>query len=147
MSSKQKHLIQPKLTSDANHIPKTHGSLGILIIGIGGANGTTLLSGILANRRNVNWYGPRGEGPLRPNYNGCITQLDQRGRYGGVGFRDKVPGLADANMAAVGGWDIHPVRLGDALWKRQVLDYDLVRQVRDDIPHAYDHLHQLSPGV
>ena len=63
----------------------------------------------------------------------CITQLDQRGRYGGVGFRDKVPGLADANMAAVGGWDIHPVRLGDALWKRQVLDYDLVRQVKDEM--------------
>lgn len=134
--SKPKH-VQPKLTSDSSHVPKTHGSLGILIIGIGGANGTTLLSGILANRQNVSWYGPHGEGPLEPNYNGCITQLNQRGVHGGVGFRDKIPGLADANMAAIGGWDIRPARLGDALFQGQILDYDLVRQVRDEMNSKY----------
>ena len=60
-----------------------------------------MLAGILANRLNIEWRGAKGE-PMTPNYNGCITQLDQKG--GGVGYRNVVKGLADASMAAVGGW-------------------------------------------
>lgn len=127
----------PKLTSDTNHVPKTHGSLGILVIGIGGANGTTMLSGILANRHNIKWYGPKGEGPIYPNYNGCITQLKSKGVHGGVGYKDRVSGLADATMAAVGGWDIRPTKLGDALLEGQILDYDLVKQVKDEMNSKY----------
>jgi Myo-inositol-1-phosphate synthase len=74
-----------------------------MVVGLGGANGTTLLAGILANRLNTQWRGPQGQ-PRQPNYNGCITQLKQRGKFGGVGFNDKIPGLADASMAAFGGW-------------------------------------------
>jgi hypothetical protein len=91
----------PKLMTDSSHKPKTHGSFGVLVVGLGGALGTTMLAGILANRLKIDWRGPKGE-PMTPNYNGCITQLDQRG--GGVGYRDMVKGLADASMAAVGGW-------------------------------------------
>ena len=94
---------QPVLVKDRQHKPKTLGSFGLLVVGLGGANGTTLLAGILANRLNIDWHGPKGE-PNTPNYYGCITQLDQRGIYGGVGYRNKVKGLADASMAAIGGW-------------------------------------------
>jgi myo-inositol-1-phosphate synthase len=96
------------LSVDANHTPKTRGSVGMMVVGLGGANGTTLLAGILANRLNTQWRGPQGQ-PRKPNYNGCITQLKQRGKFGGVGFSDKIPGLADASMAAIGGWvsEIH----------------------------------------
>lgn len=94
---------QPVLSKDTSHTPKTHGSCGVLVVGLGGANGTTLLAGIVAHRLGIKWHGPRGE-PMEPNYNGCITQLDQKGIYGGVGYRDKVKGLADATMAAIGGW-------------------------------------------
>jgi hypothetical protein len=93
----------PKLTADSSHTPKTHGSFGIMVVGLGGANGATLLAGILANRLNIDWHGPKGE-PMTPNYYGCITQLDQKGVHGGVGYRDMIKGLADASMAAVGGW-------------------------------------------
>lgn len=94
---------QPVLVKDAAHKPKTTGSFGLLIVGLGGANGATLLAGVLANRLGIHWHGPRGE-PMTPNYYGCITQLNQRGKYGGVGYKDRVKGLADASMAAVGGW-------------------------------------------
>lgn len=122
----------PKLTADASHVPKTHGSFGILVVGLGGANGTTMLAGILANRHQLSWHGPKGE-PMTNNYNGCITQLNQRGIHGGVGYRDLVKGLADASMAAVGGWDIRPTKLGDALLEGQILDYGLVRKVREEM--------------
>jgi hypothetical protein len=94
---------QSKLMTDASHTPKTHGSFGLLVVGLGGANGTTMLCGILANRLGIEWHGPKGEA-MAPNYNGCITQLKQRGVHGGVGYKDLVKGLADASMAAVGGW-------------------------------------------
>ena len=121
---------QPVLVKDKRHQPKTHGSLGILIVGLGGANGTTLLAGILANRRRMEWHGARGE-PQQANYFGCITQLPPRG--GGVGYQGRVKGLANASMAAIGGWDIRPTKPGDALLQAQILDYDLVRQVRDEM--------------
>lgn len=92
---------KPVLVKDRQHKPATTGSFGMMIVGLGGANGTVLLAGILANRLKVDWHGPRGE-PMSPNYYGCITQLNQKG--GGVGYRDRVKGLADASMAAIGGW-------------------------------------------
>jgi len=113
-------------------MPSTPGSFGILVVGLGGANGTTMLAGILANRLKVDWHGPKGE-PMSPNYNGCITQLDQRGVHGGVGYRNLVGGLADANLAAVGGWDIRSTKPGDALLQAQILDYDLVRRLQGEM--------------
>jgi hypothetical protein len=94
---------EPVLVKDSSHKPKTTGSFGMLIVGLGGANGSTLLAGVLANRLRVDWHGPLGEART-PNYYGCITQLNQRGVYGGVGYKDRVKGLADASMAAIGGW-------------------------------------------
>ena len=96
-----------------------------------------MLGGILANRHNIKWYGPKGEGPIHANYNGCITQLHSKGVHGGVGYKDRVQGLADANMAAVGGGDIRPTKLGDALLQGQILDYDLVKQVKEDMNSKY----------
>lgn len=92
---------QPVLSRDSQHRPKTTGSVGILVVGLGGANGCTLLAGVWAHRLGIQWCGPTGE-PKTPNYNGCITQLDQRG--GGVGYKNRVKGLADVSLAAVGGW-------------------------------------------
>ncbi|CAB9506624.1 Inositol-3-phosphate synthase [Seminavis robusta] len=123
---------KPMLAVDSTHTPKTRGSVGIMIVGLGGANGTTLLAGILANRLNSQWRGPQGQ-PMQPNYYGCITQLKQKGKFGGVGFKDKIQGLADASMAAVGGWDIRPTKVGDALLAHQILDYDLVRQLKEEM--------------
>lgn len=91
---------KPVLVKDADHTPKTTGSVGLLVVGLGGANGTTLLAGVLANRQNLNWFGPQGQA-MTPNYYGCITQLKRKG--GGVGYSDRLP-LANANLAAIGGW-------------------------------------------
>mmetsp|Transcript_17868 Transcript_17868/g.49489 ORF Transcript_17868/g.49489 Transcript_17868/m.49489 type:complete len:1074 (+) Transcript_17868:262-3483(+) len=125
-----------KLMTDSSHRPKTRGSFGIMVVGLGGANGTTMLAGILANRMKIEWFGPKGE-PNTPNYNGCITQLNSRGVHGGVGYRKLSPALdkrlGDASMAAVGGWEIRPTPPGDALLEAQILDYDLVRQVRPEM--------------
>ena len=115
----------PPANKDAS--PK---KIGILIVGLGGNNGVTLLAGYLANKRSLKWETAAVGRVSSPNWNGCITQLEPRG--GGVGFKGRFP-LSDAGKAAVGGWDIRPTPLGDALYSCRVLEYDLVRQVRDEM--------------
>eukprot|EP00752_Nemacystus_decipiens_P010201 g9091.t1 len=110
---------------------------GILIVGFGGGNGVTAAAGVLANQKNITWEGPSGRNS--PNYLGCITQLPSKGGSGG--YRERYP-LADANHAAIGGWDIRPTPLGEALYNARILDFDLVRQVREEM----DSL-RLLPGV
>lgn len=110
---------------------------GILIVGFGGGNGVTVAAGVLANKKNLEWEGPTGRNS--PNYLGCITQLPSKGGSGG--YRERYP-LADANDAAIGGWDIRPTPLGEALYNARILDFDLVRQVREEM----DAL-RLLPGV
>ena len=110
---------------------------GILIVGFGGGNGVTAAAGVLANQKNITWEGPTGRSS--PNYLGCITQLPSKGGSGG--YRERYA-LADANHAAIGGWDIRPTPLGEALYNARILDFDLVRQVREEM----DAL-RLLPGV
>jgi myo-inositol-1-phosphate synthase len=95
---------------------------GLLIVGLGGNNGVTLLAGKLSNAQSLEWESR--EGPRGANLFGCITQVGALAAQ-----HDFVP-LADV---AIGGWDVRPTRLGDALYESRVLDYDLVRQVRDEM--------------
>ena len=106
------------------------GKVGLLIVGLGGNNGVTLVAGHLANRHKLEWETAAAGRVKAPVWHGCITQLEPRG--GGVGFKGRFD-LASASEAAVGGWDIRPTPLGDALYESRVLDYDLVRQVRDEM--------------
>lgn len=110
---------------------------GILIVGFGGGNGVTAAAGVLANQKNYTWEGPTGRNS--PNYLGCITQLPSKGGSGG--YRERYA-LADANSAAIGGWDVRPTPLGEALYNARILDFDLVRQLREEM----DSL-RLLPGV
>ena len=107
-------------------------STGMLIVGLGGNNGVTLLAGQIANRDNLSWETATA-GLVSANWYGCLTQIQPRGVHGGVGFRGRVPGLADAGHAIIGGWDIRPTPLGKALYECRVLEPDLVRQVRDEM--------------
>ncbi|CAJ1951134.1 unnamed protein product [Cylindrotheca closterium] len=104
--------------------------IGILVVGLGGNNGVTMVAGFLANNQKLEWETGSAGRVSGPNWNGCITQLPPKG--GGVGFQGRYP-LADAMNAAIGGWDIRPMPLGDALYESRVLDYDLVRQVREEM--------------
>lgn len=108
----------------------TPNKIGILVVGLGGFNGVTMVAGFLANNKSLEWETAAAGKVSAPVWNGCITQLPPKG--GGVGFKGRYA-LADATNAAIGGWDIRPTPLGDALYESRVLDYDLVRQVRDDM--------------
>ena len=87
---------QPILLQDAQHAPKTRGSLGLLIVGLTGHRGLAVTAGLMANQSVLSWKGPKGE-PRQASYQGCQTQQQQF----------TMPHdfhLANANLAAIGGW-------------------------------------------
>eukprot|EP00004_Rigifila_ramosa_P027785 TRINITY_DN916_c0_g1_i1.p1 TRINITY_DN916_c0_g1~~TRINITY_DN916_c0_g1_i1.p1 ORF type:complete len:507 (+),score=128.17 TRINITY_DN916_c0_g1_i1:1746-3266(+) len=114
-------------TSTLRKVPKT----GVMIVGLGGNNGTTFVAGIIANREGISWKTTKGV--RTPNYYGSITQSSTvrlaEGFY--VPFRSLLPMLSPNDMV-VGGWDISSMNLADAMGRAEVLDYDLQRQL---IPH------------
>lgn len=105
-------------------------SAGILVVGLGGNNGVTLLAGQIANRDKLSWETQAGR--VSANWFGCLTQIPPRGVHGGVGFQGRYD-LASANNAVIGGWDIRSTKLGQALYNCRVLEPDLVRQVREEM--------------
>jgi Myo-inositol-1-phosphate synthase len=89
---------QPILLQDAQHAPKTRGSLGLLIVGLGGQTGLAVTAGIVANRSNISWKGAKGE-PRQASYQACHTQPSAMTTIMPSDFH-----LANANLAAIGGW-------------------------------------------
>ena len=114
----------------ATRVPKT----GVMIVGLGGNNGTTVTGGILANKLGLTWE--TKEGTRKPDYLGSITQsstlklgVDAKTNEDIFVPMKRVLPLVDPNDLVVGGWDISSMNLGDAMKRACVLDVDLQRQL------------------
>ncbi len=108
--------------------------LGLMLVGLGGNNGTTVTAGILANKHNITWH--TKEGLQTPNYFGSITQASvvslgtdsETGQPCYLPMNQLLP-MVHPNDLVIGGWDISSMNLGDAMYRAKVLDYDLARQL------------------
>lgn len=125
-----------------NYIFKTEKKLpklGLMLVGLGGNNGTTITAGIIANREGITWKTKNGV--QTPNYYGSITQAstirigeDQNGEEIFVPFNSLLP-MVHPNDLVIGGWDISDLNMADAMQRAKVLDWDLQRQL---IPYMKD---------
>ncbi|KNC96548.1 uncharacterized protein SPPG_08136 [Spizellomyces punctatus DAOM BR117] len=111
--------------------------VGLMMVGWGGNNGSTLTASIIANRRNIHWR--TKEGVQAPNYYGSVTQAstlklgtDEKGQDVFIPFSDILP-MVHPNDLVLGGWDISSANLAQAMERAKVLEYDLQRQVRDEM--------------
>ncbi|KAH9935111.1 Myo-inositol-1-phosphate synthase [Epithele typhae] len=117
----------------ARQVAKT----GLMMIGWGGNNGSTLSATILANRHNIIWH--TKSGVQQPNYIGSLLRASTvrigadpaTGKDVHVPISDVMP-MVHPNDLVLGGWDISGFRMDDAMKRSQVLDWDLQRQV---MPH------------
>jgi myo-inositol-1-phosphate synthase len=110
------------------------GRVGVMLVGLGGNNGSTAVAAILANRNCVTWTTKTGV--QQPNYLGSLV-MSSTTRVG----HDSVTGedvytpfnavlpMVHPNDLVIGGWDISSANLADAMARAQVLDYDLQRQL------------------
>ncbi|TPX67086.1 inositol-3-phosphate synthase [Spizellomyces sp. 'palustris'] len=117
----------------ARNVPR----VGLMMVGWGGNNGSTLTASIIANRRNIHWR--TKEGVQSPNYYGSVTQAstlklgtDEKGQDVFIPFGDILP-MVHPNDLVLGGWDISSANLAQSMERAKVLEYDLQRQVRDEM--------------
>eukprot|EP00188_Purpureofilum_apyrenoidigerum_P003321 Plantae.Rhodophyta-Purpureofilum_apyrenoidigerum.ctg3438.p1 GENE.Plantae.Rhodophyta-Purpureofilum_apyrenoidigerum.ctg3438~~Plantae.Rhodophyta-Purpureofilum_apyrenoidigerum.ctg3438.p1 ORF type:complete len:525 (-),score=106.17 Plantae.Rhodophyta-Purpureofilum_apyrenoidigerum.ctg3438:1538-3112(-) len=117
--------------------------LGLMLVGWGGNNGSTLTASVIANRLGLKWN--TKEGVHHANYFGSIC-LSSTVRMGfdaetnkdvWVPMNSLVP-MVHPNDIVIGGWDINSADLAMAMERAKVLDYDLQRQVEP-------HLRELKP--
>ncbi|KAH9265357.1 hypothetical protein BASA84_001626 [Batrachochytrium salamandrivorans] len=94
--------------------------LGLMLVGWGGNNGSTLTASLLANRNNVSWR--TKEGLQTPNYYGSVFQsstvkigtdsVSSKDVY--VPFSSVLP-MVHPNDIVIGGWDISGANLAQAM--------------------------------
>lgn len=120
------------------HVPR----VGLMMVGWGGNNGSTLTASVVANRRNICWR--TKDGIQKPNYFGSVVQastlklgVDDKGNDVYMPFNQILP-MVHPNDFVIGGWDISGMNLAKAMERAKVLEYDLQRQV-------YAELEQMKP--
>ncbi|ORX62269.1 Myo-inositol-1-phosphate synthase [Hesseltinella vesiculosa] len=130
-------LVQPTEQAFEFKTERTVPRVGLMMVGLGGNNGTTLTASIYANKNKITWNTKRGV--QEPNYWGSVTQAstvrlggDDQGNDVYVPLNEMLP-MVHPNDLVIGGWDISSLNLGDAMARSQVLEYDLQRQVRDEM--------------
>ncbi|KAM0287205.1 hypothetical protein ACHAQH_000519 [Verticillium albo-atrum] len=115
-------------------VPKT----GMMLVGLGGNNGTTVTAGIIANRRGLTWQ--TREGPRAANYYGSVIMsstmklgTDTKTKKDvNIPFSDILP-MVHPNDLVIGGWDISGLNLADAMDRAQVLEPTLKQQVAKEM--------------
>lgn len=107
------------------YVPKT----GVLLVGIGGNNGTTVTGGILANKHNLTWR--TKDGLMKPNYFGSLSQAtttclgcDENNQQVYVPLNTLLP-MISPNDLVIHGWDINDAPLDKAMERACVFDYGL----------------------
>ncbi|RDA93655.1 hypothetical protein CP533_4861 [Ophiocordyceps camponoti-saundersi (nom. inval.)] len=112
--------------------------VGVMLVGWGGNNGTTVTAGILANRRRLSWE--TKEGLRDANYYGSVV-MGSTMKLGtdaltckdvNVPFHNVLP-MVHPDDLVIGGWDISALDLARAMDRAQVLEPTLKAQVRKEM--------------
>lgn len=129
-------LVEHTIETEAK-VPK----LGLMLVGLGGNNGSTLVAGLLAHKNNVSWESKTGI--HTPNYYGSFTQCAtakvgvQRLPKNGIKdvykpVKDLLPTVNPADIQ-ITGWDISKDNLFSACKRACVLEPDLVNKLEDKL--------------
>jgi myo-inositol-1-phosphate synthase len=133
-----KYVAAPKETLYDFKVDRKIPKLGVMLVGWGGNNGTTVTAGILANRRGLVW--DTKEGKRAANYYGSVimgstTKLgvdSTTGQEINIPFHDLLP-MVHPNDLTIGGWDISGMNLADAMDRAKVLEPSLKSLVRKEL--------------
>jgi len=112
---------------------------GLMMIGWGGNNGSTLTASIIANRLGLSWE--TREGTQKANYFGSLVMASTvKLGYDAanpseevyIPLREMLP-MVHPNDLVIGGWDINNANLAQAMKRARVLEPDLQRQVAKEM--------------
>lgn len=133
-----KYIATPKEKSYDFKVDRKVGKVGMMLVGLGGNNGTTVTAGIIANRRGLVWKTREGE--CAANYYGSVVmgstmKLGTEAKTGNeinVPFHDVLP-MVHPNDLVIGGWDISGMNLAEAMDRAGVLEPSLKGMIRKEM--------------
>ena len=116
--------------------------IGVMLVGLGGNNGSTFTAGILANKLNQSWETKNGI--AHPNFHGSFTQCATA--HVGYKYGEKTGKLEDVFIPVkdimpmanpvdfeISGWDINNANLFDACKRAHVLEPGLINALKEDL--------------
>lgn len=134
-------VVRPRETTYEFKVDRTVGRVGLMLVGWGGNNGSTVTAGIIANRRNLTWA--TREGAQSANYYGSVMMtstmklgVDAKGRDVNIPLHDALPMVHPDNLV-LGGWDINSLDLAGAMDRARVLQPTLKEQVRSEMSRLH----------
>ena len=124
------YVATPKETVYDFKVERKVGKVGMMLVGWGGNNGTTVTAGIIANRRGLIW--DTREGKREANYYGSVVMSStmklgteaKTGKEINIPFHNVLP-MAHPNDLVIGGWDISGMNLTQAMDRAAVLEPSL----------------------
>lgn len=133
-----KFVATPKETLYDFKVDRKVGKTGMMLVGWGGNNGTTVTAGIIANRRGLTWA--TREGNRAANYYGSVVMGStmklgtdaKSGKEINIPFHDILP-MVHPNDLVIGGWDISGMNLADAMDRAAVLEPTLKSMVKEEM--------------
>lgn len=133
-----KYVAKPKETVYDFKVDRKVGKVGMMLVGWGGNNGTTVTAGIIANRRGLVW--DTREGPRAANYYGSVVMAStmklgteaKTGKEINVPFHNVLP-MVHPNDLVIGGWDISGMNLAQAMDRAAVLEPTLKNMVKKEM--------------
>ncbi|CAB9516031.1 Inositol-3-phosphate synthase [Seminavis robusta] len=116
--------------------------VGVMLVGLGGNNGSTCVAAALANKMKLTWNTKEGE--QKSNYWGSVMLAstvklgnDASGNAVYTPLKNMLP-MIEPDEIVWGGWDINSMNLGDAMKRAKVLEYDLQEKL-------YPHMKEIKP--
>lgn len=133
-----KYVATPKETIYDFKLQRKVPKVGMMLVGWGGNNGTTVTAGIIANRNGLKW--DTREGPRAANYYGSVVMSStmklgtdsKTAKDVNIPFHDVLP-MVHPNDLVVGGWDISGMNLADAMDRAAVLEPTLKALVKKEM--------------
>ncbi|MCJ1251080.1 Myo-inositol-1-phosphate synthase [Trapelia coarctata] len=133
-----KYVATPKETVYDFKVKRGVGKVGMMLVGWGGNNGSTVTAGIIANHRGLVW--DTREGKRTANYYGSVVMSStiklgtdsKTGKEINIPFHDVLP-MAHPNDLVVGGWDISGMNLAEAMDRAAVLEPSLKSLVKKEM--------------
>ncbi|SOS77048.1 inositol-3-phosphate synthase [Plasmodium sp. gorilla clade G1] len=115
--------------------------LGVLLVGIGGNNATTMLGGICANAKDLSYMNKCDL--KRSNYLGSVflssnirlgyNEKDKEHAYAPI---YKLIDIYNPENIVYGGWDINNMNLKDCLVRNKVFDNEVIEKIKDDLDYV-----------
>jgi myo-inositol-1-phosphate synthase len=133
-----KLVATPKQTQYDFKVARKVPKVGVMLVGWGGNNGSTVTAGILANRRKLSW--DTREGKREANYYGSLlmastVKLGSDAKTGteiNIPFHKLLP-MVHPNDLVISGWDISSLNLAESMDRAQVLEPTLKDLVRKEM--------------